>query len=374
MRRILKRHPKVLERWQQRLNAETDLEPSFFKAISECPPRYNDTGQPTLKELRMTFKTDKLLKSYLASDVSKLANGKDKVVDFRQGEADMGIAYRFAEAWSRVNNGAGTADSVLESVESELDKDYIRVASNAAQVLDPALRSNLFVNKATEGEDVEGEFELWEKRLSVTPYEDWVPGAKHSLDKFLAVSMLDFDVYQYNDMITRRGGVKNFDDRRLEELVKETREGLFESTKAKVMRDSGMTNKEVGDVIFRFRGMVEVAGGWEGLSAEERSEFLLFTRKNLFGGIVPKINGISEADVVMTAVTDVLGLEPVDIDIVQDDETETERPYEPTLRERVEDSDVEGYSAFHQATLMEKEEVDEAIKGEEAFPEKGEME
>lgn len=34
MRRILKRHPKVLERWQQRLNAETDLEPSFFKAIS----------------------------------------------------------------------------------------------------------------------------------------------------------------------------------------------------------------------------------------------------------------------------------------------------------------------------------------------------
>jgi hypothetical protein len=39
----------------------------------------------------MTFKTDKLLKSYLASDVSKLANGKDKVVDFRQGEADMGI-------------------------------------------------------------------------------------------------------------------------------------------------------------------------------------------------------------------------------------------------------------------------------------------
>ena len=282
-------------------------------------------------------------------------------------------AYRFASAWSRVNDGSGTADSVLTSVESELDKEYLRVSSNASQVLDPDLRSNLFDNKALDGEDVQGEFELWKSRLETTPYDSWVPGAKFSLDKFLALQMLDFDVYQYNDMITRRGGVRDFDDRRLEALIKSTREELLPETKPRPKRDSGMTNKEVGDVILKFRGMAEVAGGWEGLEEGEREEFKAFTRNHLFGGIVPKIRGVKEEDVVMTAVRDVLGMEPVEVEVDETDETETEMIHEPTLKERVEDSHSEGYSVFHKAKLMEKEEVEEALR-EEGFPEKGERE
>jgi hypothetical protein len=53
-----------------------------------------------LKDLKITFKTDKLLRSYLASDVSKMSNGKDKIVDLREAEVDMGIG----EMWNNMRD------------------------------------------------------------------------------------------------------------------------------------------------------------------------------------------------------------------------------------------------------------------------------
>ena len=295
----------------------------------------------------------------------------------------MGVAYRFAEAWNKVNNGAGNVEEVLPEVEREMEKDFERVEGNGEKVVEEGMRRIMFDNRALEGDDLEGDFVAWTGRLERTPYWKWTSGARHSLNKFIAIHLLDFDVYQYNDMLLRRGGVANFDDRRLEDLVERTRVGIWGeelgNAGKRKERDSGMSNAEVGEVVMRFRGIAEVAGGWEGMEEAERAEFREFTKRRLFGGLVPKIKGVREEDVVMTAIRDVLNLEHVEVERIKGDEEgvveeEEEEPYQPTVSDMIDDQSAEGYSVFHKANMLTESEVREAMEGEEGFPEKGTVE
>ena len=106
------------------------------------------------------------------------------------------------------------------------------------------------------------------------PYGDWLPGAKGSLDKFIATELLDFDYCQYRDMLQRRGGLFNYDDKNLEALVQEVREGLFPNTKVveEVKRVDSLSNIEVAEEITRFRDELVKCGSWRDADAKLRED------------------------------------------------------------------------------------------------------
>ena len=103
---------------------------------------------------KIVFDTDPLLRSYLNNeDVSYDTNQRDREVDVRFGESDVGQAVRFAEAWKELRKREGSragpvphrvGEETVMKVDQFMKEDHVRLYRNAMEFLgtgDDAVRS-----------------------------------------------------------------------------------------------------------------------------------------------------------------------------------------------------------------------------------------
>ncbi|GMH59383.1 hypothetical protein TrST_g14324 [Triparma strigata] len=364
MRKILKYRPKVYRHMFQRLQAQVEPVPNWWSAVSEFPPKYH-RGQPSKASLKLEFDTDPILRRYLSSDLAKKTKDNEQVNLLENNDNDLGFAYRFADTYVK-NNLTGSIDEAATIVSSIMESEKLKFSEQAQKIIDPKTRSVYFKNRP----EVKSEHSLWKARLSTTPYNTWVLGARISFDKFISRSLLNMSLSYYTDYRTRRSGMGETNDRYLENVVKEVREGVYGLGEKREEEEEGkveMTYGEVADKVEELRGKIEGGGGWEEVGEEVRGEVDEFVKGVLFGGEVPRIEGMEEERVLAFARSDVFGLE------FEGKETSTAGVEEVTgldltPQQMALDTHYEDYSFWHRSYLLEedlKKQVEDMLSEEE---------